>query len=325
MRDGSSSLDLVSTVVERLAVLLAAGVTPTSCWGHLAVNAPAPISGTLKSIDREAGRGTPIADAIVGAVAGRTTADAMAWRALAAAWAVATDAGAPLAVALRDLAESLRSLAQLERDIRVALSGPAATTRLVGALPAIGVLFGVALGFDTIGTLLGTIPGVACLVVGCALLVAGIAWSRRLVSRATPTARAPGLELDLTAIALGGGASIDAARRSVAQALARAGLAAGSIAGSIAVSATDPGASDEATSLDDVLDLSRRAGVPASAMLRGEAGVARRSARELADSRVAKLEVTLMIPLGVCLLPSFMLLGVAPLLISVVSSTAVGF
>ena len=39
----------------------------------------------------------------------------------------------------------------------------------------------------------------------------------------------------------------------------------------------------------------------------------------------AVLAVRLMIPLGVCVLPAFMALGVAPLLIAVISSTVAGF
>jgi tight adherence protein B len=35
----------------------------------------------------------------------------------------------------------------------------------------------------------------------------------------------------------------------------------------------------------------------------------------------ASLAVRLMLPLGVCVLPSFMLLGVAPVVLSIVSST----
>jgi len=37
--------------------------------------------------------------------------------------------------------------------------------------------------------------------------------------------------------------------------------------------------------------------------------------------RAAKLSSSLLIPLGVCTLPAFLLLGVAPLILSVLSST----
>ena len=130
-------------------------------------------------------------------------------------------------------------------------------------------------------------------------------WSARLVAAAAPRLVTPGLGLDLVAIAVSGGISIPRALALVEEVRTRCGLADD---GSRAV-------------LAEVLDLSRRAGVPAAGLLRSEAEEARRAARATGDRRAATLAVTLMMPLGVCVLPAFLLLGVAPLLISVVSST----
>ncbi len=74
-----------------------------------------------------------------------------------------------------------------------------------------------------------------------------------------------------------------------------------------------------------VLDLSRRAGVPAGELLRSEAEEARRAARSDAQVKAAALGVRLMLPLGLCILPAFMALGVIPLLITVISSTVGSF
>src|SRR5690606_17596164 len=124
----------------------------------------------------------PVAEAILATVAADAQADAAhpvprrardgaafsdaAWRGLAAAWAVATEAGASLAPSLRGFADSLRALAATQRECRVALAGPAATARFVTVLPIIGVLFGIALGFDTLGVLFTTAPGGLCLGAG---------------------------------------------------------------------------------------------------------------------------------------------------------------
>jgi tight adherence protein B len=58
--------------------------------------------------------------------------------------------------------------------------------------------------------------------------------------------------------------------------------------------------------------------------LRAEANEARRAARSVGERKAATLAVTLMLPLGLCILPAFMVLGVAPLLIAVISSTVTG-
>ena len=175
------------------------------------------------------------------------------------------------------------------------------------ALPVVGVLFGMLLGFDTLATLMTTPPGWACLLAGSVLLFAASRWNASLVRAARPTVASPGLECDLMAIAVRGGGSLDRARSLVDDAARTYGL------------------DVRFDRIDEVLDLSRRAGVPAADLLRSAADEARRSAAADAQSRAAALSVRLMLPLGVCVLPAFMVLGVAPLLIAVITSTVGSF
>jgi tight adherence protein B len=168
----------------------------------------------------------------------------------------------------------------------------------------IGVLFGMGLGFNTLQTLFTTVPGLACLGAGCVLMILGAGWNRRMIRRATPTEMTPGLSVDLMAIAMMGGGSIDRARAIIGEARKRFAVV---------------DASEHA--IDGVIDLSNRAGVPAVELLRSEAEQARRQARSSGQRSAASLAVRLMMPLGVCVLPAFMLLGVAPLLLSIISST----
>lgn len=309
----AEAIERVAIVVHRLAVLLAAGVTPHSAWGYLTSGA----EGVERAVARAVDSGTGVADAIlaavgdadagevdVGGATGAGPAGASPWRAVAAAWQVATLAGAPLAPALRSFASSLRELAESRRDVRVALAGPAATTRIVVFLPLIGLLFGVALGFDTLGVIFGTVPGALCLAAGVVLLLLARRWNHRLLRSAAPADETPGLRLDLVAIAVSGGAALDRALASVDAALEHCRVS--------------PRGADV---VDEVIALSRRAGVPAAELLRAEAEDARRAARSAAKQGAAKLAVALMIPLGACILPAFMLVGVAPLMIAVISST----
>lgn len=73
----------------------------------------------------------------------------------------------------------------------------------------------------------------------------------------------------------------------------------------------------------DVLDLSRSAGAPAVELLRADAAARRQSARTEGRLRAATLSGRLLLPLGVCTLPAFLLLGVAPMLLSVLTTTPV--
>jgi tight adherence protein B len=267
----STSFDELATLVERLAVLLGAGVTPDSAWEHLG---------------------------------GRRTGDSEAWRGLEAAWDVATDAGAPLAPTLHRFAASLRALGDNERDARTAMAGPQATTRLMLALPLVGVLFGLALGFDTVGTLFTTVPGLLCLGIGLVLVLAARFWSTRMLRSARAPTAVPGLGFDLVAIAVSGGASFPRALAAVAAAQSAYRLV-----------PDDP---------SEILELSSRAGVPAALLLRSAAEQARREARARGQRAAERLGVTLMLPLGLCVLPAFMVLAVAPMLLAVVSSTVIG-
>jgi tight adherence protein B len=308
MARAEAGVEPIASFVQRLGVLLAAGVAPSSGWGYLAEAAVGPEATRLRTIADSVASGASIADAVL-AVAPSAGRNEPVWRAIAAAWQVATDAGAPLAPTLAELAASLRALAQNQEDLRTALAGPAATARLVVMLPVVGVLFGLVLGFDSLSVLFTTPPGLGCLGLGVALMLVARWWSRRLVDSARARQLTPGLSLDLMAIAVSGGAALPRAIASVSEAWARFGL-------------DDDGARAR---IDEVLALSRRAGVPAAALLRSEATEARRAARSAGERRAATVSVTLMLPLGVCVLPAFMLLGVAPLLIAVVSSTVAGF
>jgi tight adherence protein B len=345
-RDRTPPIERVAAVTERLAVLLAAGVRPSAAWGYLASGAasrqardrpdPARISEVLAAAAAAAQAGGDVsaamAEAARGAAGGaerraakesRDSPAADAWLPVAAAWSVAIETGAPLAGCLHELARSQRALGQAQRDIDAALAGPRSTSRLVLVLPVVGLLFGLLLGFDTLGTLVGTVPGLVCLAGAALLMLAAWRWSTAMVRRSTPRSSAPGLAIDLTAIAMSSGASVDRAVAVVTSALAEfrpREPAARATPRSAPLHEDDR----EDAAIRGVLALSRAAGVPAAELLRGEADHMRRDARSSAQQAAASLATRLMLPLGLCILPAFMLVGVAPLLLSVLSSTVRG-
>jgi tight adherence protein B len=300
VRRAKPDLGGIAATVQRLAVLLAAGTAPLAAWAYLGERSIAP------SVARAAASGAAIPDAI--AEASRETAlrEKTIWGAVAAAWEVALAAGAPLAPTLLELSASIRDLAQAQREIAVALASPAATARLVLVLPAVGLVFGTLLGFNTIGTLLTTPIGWTCLAIGGGLLITATRWNRRMVRSAEPRDAAPGLELDLLAIAVSGGVAIDRARASVSEALAK-----------YTADVVRP-----SSAIDAVLELSHRAGIPAAGLLRSEATESRREARAEVAERAQALSIRLMIPLGLCVLPAFMVLSVVPLVMTVLTATS---
>lgn len=293
----------VAESVLRLAVLLQAGVAPARAWSHLADTGD-PAAARIVAATRD---GMPLAEAIATVAPapgpptrrGKAAHDdtVRAWGEVAAAWRVAITVGAPLAESLRGLATALGDAQEAADDVRVALAEPAGTARLMGWLPLVAIGLGVVLGFDTIGVLFSGPLGYACLVGGAVLIVAAQRWTAALVRRARSEGGVAGHGAELLAIALSGGVSIERAKAIVQGA----------------------GSSTDA-STDAILALSRTAGVPAVELLRASAALARHRARVDGRLRAARLSTRLLLPLGACTLPAFLLLGVAPMMLSVMST-----
>jgi tight adherence protein B len=278
-----------ATSVQTLAVLLQAGAVPLVAWRHLADTGDPHAAAVVARTDA----GQPLLAAI--------EAEGGAWVDLASAWEIATVVGAPLAEVLRMIAETLRDAASAADDVRIALAEPAGTARLLLWMPFAGLLLGFALGFDALGVIVGSPIGAACVVLGLLLVIAARFWTGRLLARACPDPGTPGMQAELVAVALSGGASVERALRLVEESRS-------SHLGGI-------------ERIRTVLDLSRAAGVPAVELLRASAAQDRHASRIDGRLRAAKLSTRLLIPLGVCTLPAFLLLGVAPLLLSVLAST----
>lgn len=288
-RTADSTAEDASTAVRTLAVLLQAGAVPMVAWRHLAESGD---PHAARIVDRLEG-GIPLLAAV--------EAEGGAWVDLAAAWDVATTVGAPLAEVLRMLADTLQDAASAADDVRIALAEPAGTARLLLWMPLAGLLLGFALGFDTLSVVVSNPIGSACVVAGLGLVLAARLWTRRMLRKAQPEPGTPGMQAELVAVALSGGASIERSLRLVGDS-----------------SATGRGGEDRTRA---VLDLSRAAGVPAGELLRASAAQDRHAARVQGKLAAARLSTRLLIPLGVCTLPAFLLLGVAPLLLSVLAST----
>ena len=319
-----------AVLVERLAVLVGAGVAPFRAWGHVgAVEPPGPVRRLAEAVALDGGDGVAVSDSLVSWLDTRPFDGAVdadgherTWRQVACAWRVAETSGAPMADCLHSVVSALRAADEARRDVQVALSGPRATASVVLALPPVGLLFSMGLGFDAGAVLVGTPIGWACLVGAAGLVTLARRWNARLVRAALPSARVPGLRPELLAVALSGGASWASGLAAVDEAIA-----------SCRVEAVPPGTRGGAGRVDEgadrlerrrceaVLDLSRRAGAPAGLLLRSEARELRLEARTAAQTAAGRLGVTLMLPLGVCILPAFLIVGVVPLVVSLVSST----
>lgn len=267
---------------------------------------PARVAGTLDRVATLVAAG--VAPSRAWELVGRLPAgNAPASADIAVVLRVAERTGAPAAETLGALAGALRRSAASDRAIRVALAGPRTSARVVLALPLFGLGLGASWGSGAVQVLTGSPLGWGCSAIAALLVLLGRAWTARLVRSATPDGRVPGVVLDAWAVAVSGGGSWIAAGEAVRR----------------ATGGNVPPAAD-AVRLREVLDLAQRAGVPAAGLLRRAAEDVRDDAAAAGLAAAERLAVRLVLPLGTCVLPAFVLVGVVPVVVGVLSSTVVG-
>lgn len=230
------------------------------------------------------------------------------WRVLAVAWRLAEQSGAPLAPALHRIGTALRGLEQLRARRAVLLAGPRATVRLVSALPPLALLLGALLGFDPVPVLLSSL-GAALLAAGTLLLAAGVAWGRALLRQLEREDCVAGIELELVWVALGGGAPPGAAALRAADAIDAFGAEWVPFA-----------AFERSGALAAAVAAAQSTGAPLQRLLLEEAVAARARAQARLEQGAERLGVRVLVPMGVCVLPAFIVLGVLPVLIAMLGA-----
>jgi tight adherence protein B len=105
-------------------------------------------------------------------------------RLLAGCWRIGAERGGTFAVVVDGLAAALRDEGAHRAELDAQLAGPRATARLLAVLPLLGLAMAAVLGARPLAFLVGTLPGMACLLAGIALDAAGVWWTRRLTANA---------------------------------------------------------------------------------------------------------------------------------------------
>ncbi len=131
----------------------------------------------LAAVLRAADQGVPMADALDGWARRRSTPGI---RLTVGALAVAVRSGGSPARALDGVAATLRSRNEVEREVRALATQARASAAVMAVAPVAFALLGVLGDHRTATFLLGTAGGLACLVAGLALDVAGAWWMARI-------------------------------------------------------------------------------------------------------------------------------------------------
>lgn len=240
--------------------------------------------------------------------------------------------GAPGAGVLGRAAGSLREEVAAAGRRSSAVAGPAASARIVGALPLAGPVVAGLLGVDAAHVLLGTPWGRACAVLGVVLLGLSWWWSAALVRQAAGRGEdgvGEAVVCDLVAAALDAGVGTATALREVARALGEVpGADPGDRAGDLRRCAVGLDTGDfrlvhvrgDLVPLLDAVRFSVRTGAPAGRPLQLAAEEVRRAGEQRAATATSRLAARLVLPLGLCALPGFLLLGIAPVVVELLGA-----
>ncbi|WP_243858864.1 hypothetical protein [Actinomyces sp. ZJ308] len=246
---------------------------------------------------------------------------------------LSTALGAPLADILQAVAGGVAESGHAEASRRAALAGPRTTARLLACLPAVGLGLGMLVGADPAALLLDGGVGSALGVLGVVLMVVGHLVTRRFVRAATADGDVvdEALVLDLAAAALSAGASVPGVLTALGQTLEEDGAG---IAGRALLLGADWEEAWEApddeqwrrrrTRLESCLRPGWEDGASPVALLEATAASLRAGRRASDEEAAERLAVRLVLPLGACHLPAFVILGIAPVVASVGMSMLTG-
>ena len=212
------------------------------------------------------------------------------------------EAGADWARELDRLAEAIRARAAREREASIAAAGATLSARTIAVLPFLMLPVAVKQLSD---------PAVAMSVVaGVALGYVGYRWLRRIVP--SPPADDPTAALaDEVAASVTAGMSLDRALRDAVS--RRHELASSVRKVDLGASWADVLASSSPEIAGALVDASRT-GTPVAASLRRRASEIRRRRAQSFQNRVQRAPIRMVIPLVCCILPSFILVAIVPLL-----------
>ena len=233
--------------------------------------------------------------------------------------------GAALAPVLDACAIAAREEAEAELAREVALAGPRLSARVLAWLPVVGLGLAVLVDGSTLRVFVTPI-GLGLLGVGSALTLLGRWWMRRLVRNARAVPDATVLMLHAVRAAMAAGADVASALAAVSLALSpESGFAAEAqrmraVALALAHGDEwDTAWSDAALpALETALRLPWERGALAAPLLVAVAQGESLALRRAAQVAASELAVRLTLPLAACLLPAFVVMGIVPLLVSLI-------
>jgi tight adherence protein B len=221
-------------------------------------------------------------------------------------WGLAFQIGGPVTLTLERLADVFDRQQKNLSEIQLAFAGPQATAKLVSWLPLAALALAQLVGMNPLAAVTGSTAGLVSVLLGLGLLAVGQRWSKRLLEQANSKALDPGAFIDAVLVGLQGGLPL---RKSETAAKEHFKI----------VFQQEVPEKDLAL-IKSVAELARDSGAALTKILAAEADRLREEERYQISEQIARLGIRLMIPLGVAVLPAFILIAIVPIALSLLSN-----
>lgn len=213
-------------------------------------------------------------------------------------WEMARETGGNLALSLDRLAEVFESQAKQSSELKIAFASPKATANLILLLPLFAVVFAELLGLSALSASFETSLGSLAIGLGLVLLIIARIVSLRMLDKAKPRESDPGAFLDAVVIGLSAGL----APKTSAALASRKSLE----------SFGEKISPEQLSQLFDAVAISEQSGIALTGILSARADALRHRLWNRRRSELARLSISLLLPLGLAALPAFVFLAVVP-------------
>jgi tight adherence protein B len=219
-------------------------------------------------------------------------------RELSLYWQLAIELGSPIADSLRHLADSREQQLENERQIQLAFATPSMTAKLINWLPIVSLLLAQAVGLNPFGAIASNLLVVIAVLVGLSLMATAKFWSNHILLAAKPHQEDPAFYINCVAMAIEAGLPPIVAIQRVQEKL---------FEGEDSTHSTR-----QIEMVTALLELSARTGAAAVRLLRSLADQERKEKTFAENEKIAKLNIKLLLPIGLAVLPAFGLLTIVP-------------
>lgn len=203
--------------------------------------------------------------------------------------------GSPPAQTLDRLAKVAADNEKARAELTLAQAGPASSARLVLLLPLVVLGLGQLAGLRIFNS--ANALTLASMGLGALLLLAGRLWSNRIVKSAEPRNEDPGVAIDAFASGLNGGLSPQTVLSVIAEKYG------------------------DVSTINALITEAERDGIAIANLALATADRLRLESKVAAETKIRQAGVRLMWPLGLAVLPAFVLLAVIPLAASVIQGS----